>query len=71
MPAEPKGPANWSDYLSMGAVTAAQLAVAVLLGVLLDSLIGTAPVFTLIGVLVGIIAAIAYVVSKFRELLTR
>jgi F0F1-type ATP synthase assembly protein I len=71
VPPEPPGPANWSTYLGMGLVTAAQLAVGLLLGLLVDSFTGTAPVFLLIGLLLGIVAAVAYIVSKFRELLTR
>ena len=71
MPAEPPGPASWSTYLGMGAVTAAQPAVGLLLGLLVDSLAGTAPVFLLIGLLVGIVGAVAYIVSKFRELLAK
>jgi F0F1-type ATP synthase assembly protein I len=71
VPAESPGPASWSTYLGMGVVTAAQLAVGLLLGLLVDQLAGTAPVFLLIGLLVGIVAAVTYIVSKFRELLNR
>jgi F0F1-type ATP synthase assembly protein I len=71
VPPEPPGPASWSTYLGMGAVTAAQLAAGLLLGLLVDSFTGTAPVFLLIGLLLGIVAAVAYIVSKFRELLTK
>jgi F0F1-type ATP synthase assembly protein I len=71
VPAEKQTPASWSDFLGMGAVIAAQLVVGLLLGLLLDALIGTGPVFTIIGLAVGIVGAVAYTVSKFRELLVK
>lgn len=42
-----------------------------LIGLGVDALAGTAPVFLLVGLVVGVVAAIAYTVSKFKELLSR
>ena len=63
--------ASASTFVGMGAVVAAALVAGLLLGLLVDSLAGTAPVFLLIGLFCGIVAAIAYTVSKFRELLVK
>jgi F0F1-type ATP synthase assembly protein I len=53
----------------MGAVTAAELVAGLGLGWLVDSLAGTTPVFLLIGLLLGIAAAISYTVVEFRKYL--
>ncbi len=63
--------ASWSTYLGMGAVTGALIVIGLLLGLGVDSLVGTAPVFLFVGLVVGVVAAIAYTVSKFREMLSR
>jgi F0F1-type ATP synthase assembly protein I len=59
---------NWTTFLGMGAATAAQLVAGLLLGLLVDSLAGTAPVFLLLGLLLGIVAAVYYVIVQFRSL---
>lgn len=66
MPAESPG---LSTLLGMGVVIAAQLAVGVVLGLLVDSLAHTAPIFLLIGVLLGIVGAVSYTVVEFRKYL--
>ncbi|WP_375479628.1 AtpZ/AtpI family protein [uncultured Jatrophihabitans sp.] len=66
MPA-PDKPLGWSDLLGMGLVIAVQLAVGLGLGLLVDSLAGTTPIFLLVGLLLGMAAAVGYTVSKFRQ----
>ena len=66
MPEEPLG---WSTLLGMGAVVAAELVAGLVLGWLVDRLAGTTPVFLLVGVLVGIVAAVSYTVVEFRKYL--
>jgi len=53
----------------MGAVVAAELVAGLALGWLVDRLAGTAPVFLLVGVLLGIAAAVVYTVVEFRKYL--
>jgi len=60
---------GWSTLLGMGAVIAAQLLAGLALGWLVDRLAGTSPVFLLVGVLLGIGAAVAYTVVEFRKYL--
>lgn len=69
MPDESEGSLGWSELLGMGAAVAAQLAVGLGLGWLVDSLADTGPVFLLIGLLLGIAAAITYTVVEFRKYL--
>ena len=66
MPGEPMG---WSTLVGMGAVIAAELVAGLALGWLVDRLAGTSPVFLLVGVLLGIGAAIGYTVVEFRKYL--
>ena len=66
MPEEPLG---WSTLLGMGAVVAAELVAGLALGWLVDRLAGTTPVFLLVGVLLGIVAAVSYTVVEFRKYL--
>lgn len=66
MPDESLG---WTQLLGMGTVIAAQLAAGVGLGFLVDALAGTAPIFTLVGVLLGIAGAVGYTVMEFRKYL--
>ena len=66
MPEEPLG---WSTLLGMGAVVAAELVSGLALGWLVDRLAGTTPVFLLVGVLLGIVAAVSYTVVEFRKYL--
>lgn len=61
---------GWSSLLGMGAATAAILVAATGLGWLVDDLVGTTPIFLMIGLVVGILAASAFVVTKFRTYLS-
>lgn len=69
MPPAPGRSLNWSDLLGMGAVIAAELVAGLGLGWLVDSLANTTPIFLLIGLLLGIAAAISYTVVEFRKYL--
>jgi F0F1-type ATP synthase assembly protein I len=53
----------------MGAATGAVFAVCVVLGWLADHLLSTSPIFLLVGVAVGILAAGFYTVTQFRKYL--
>jgi F0F1-type ATP synthase assembly protein I len=65
----PEEPLGWSTLLGMGAVVAAELVAGLVLGWLVDRLAGTTPVFLLVGVLLGITAAVSYTVIEFRKYL--
>jgi ATP synthase protein I len=65
----PEEPLGWSTLLGMGAVVAAELVAGLALGWLVDRLAGTTPVFLLVGVLLGIGAAVSYTVVEFRKYL--
>jgi F0F1-type ATP synthase assembly protein I len=71
VPDEPARTLGWSALVNMGLVIAAQLVVGFLLGWLVDSLVGTKPVFLLIGLLLGIAGAVSYTVVEFRQYLKR
>jgi F0F1-type ATP synthase assembly protein I len=60
---------GWSELLGMGIVTAAVLVVGLGVGWLIDDLAGTTPIFIMIGLALGIVGAVAYVVMKFRSYL--
>ncbi len=69
MPDEPDPSLDWSTLLGMGAVIAAVLVAGFGLGWLVDSLADTTPIFLLVGLLLGIAAAISYTVVEFRKYL--
>ena len=58
---------GWSALLGMGAATAAVLLVGVAAGWLADRVLATSPIFLLVGLALGIIAACVYTVSQFRR----
>lgn len=60
---------SWSNLLGMGAAVACLLAVGLGLGALADSLADTAPVFLLVGLLLGIVGAVGYTCVVFRKYL--
>jgi F0F1-type ATP synthase assembly protein I len=66
---EPDRSLDWSALMGMGAVIAAELVAGLGLGWLVDSLADTAPVFLLIGLVLGIAAAVTYTVVEFRKYL--
>lgn len=66
MPDERSG-ADLSTLLTLGIVSALCLVVGLGLGWLLDTAVGTSPVFLLVGLLLGIVAACCYTVAEFRK----
>ena len=64
----PQAP-SWQTLLGMGAVNAALLVVGIALGWLVDSMLNTDPIFTLVGVALGIVADIVYTTVQFRQFL--
>jgi F0F1-type ATP synthase assembly protein I len=60
---------GWPTLLGMGAVIAVELLVGLGLGWLVDKLLGTGPVFLLIGLVLGVVGAVCYTVVEFRKYL--
>jgi F0F1-type ATP synthase assembly protein I len=58
-----------SDLLSFGVTTAACLVVGLLLGWLVDAALDTLPVFTLIGLALGIVGSGLYIYGEFKKFL--
>ncbi len=58
-----------TTLLGIGAATAAILVVGLGLGWLVDQLVGTLPVWTLVGLALGIVGASVYIYTKFKTLL--
>jgi F0F1-type ATP synthase assembly protein I len=69
VPDEPDQSLGWSDLLGMGATIAAELAAGLGLGWLIDAFAGTAPIFLIVGVFLGIAAAVVYTIAEFRKYL--
>jgi ATP synthase protein I len=69
VPDDPGPAIGWSTLLGLGTRIAAQLVVGLGLGWLVDSLAGTAPIFLLVGLLLGIVGAVSYTVVVFRKFL--
>lgn len=60
---------GWSQFLSMGAVTAGVVVVGLVLGLVIDHLSGTSPVFLFVGLVIGLIGATAYNIVTIRTYL--
>lgn len=58
---------GWSSLLGMGAATAALLVVGLAAGWLVDRLLATSPIFLLVGLALGIVAAAIYTIAQFRR----
>lgn len=56
-----------SDLLGMGATSAALLVVLGAAGWFLDRLLATSPVFLMVGLALGIVAACCYTIAQFRK----
>jgi F0F1-type ATP synthase assembly protein I len=69
VPDKPERTLGWSELIGMGAVIAAELVAGLALGWLVDSLADTGPVFLLIGLLLGMTAAVIYTIVAFRKYL--
>jgi ATP synthase protein I len=57
------------EFLTLGMTVAVTILVAGALGYLVDRWLGTSPVFTLIGLVLGIVAAVWSAVSRVRKYL--
>ncbi|HEY2297406.1 MAG TPA: AtpZ/AtpI family protein [Jatrophihabitans sp.] len=62
---------GWSDLIGMGVTTAGVITVGVVVGLVVDHLLGTLPIFLFVGLLLGIAGAVSYLVSKFRKYLIK
>jgi F0F1-type ATP synthase assembly protein I len=60
---------GWPELLGMGGIAAGQVALGCVLGLLVDRAAGTAPVFLLVGLVLGIVASVTYVIVQFRKYL--
>lgn len=60
---------GWSDLLGMGAIVAGALAVGLGLGLLVDHLLGTLPIFVFVGLVLALGGSVWYLVLKFRTYL--
>jgi F0F1-type ATP synthase assembly protein I len=58
-----------TTLLSLGAATAAILVAGLGLGWLTDQLVDTVPVFTLVGLVLGMVGAGIYIYTKFMKFL--
>ena len=71
-PPEPSGPRplpGAAAFLGMGTSVAGCVAVGVFLGIWLDGRAGTSPLFLVIGLLLGLAAAVGTVVAQVRRFL--
>jgi F0F1-type ATP synthase assembly protein I len=53
----------------MGGIAAGQVAAGCVLGLLVDRAAGTGPVFLLVGLVLGLVASVWYMVVQFRKYL--
>jgi ATP synthase protein I len=67
----PSESVGFSTLLGLGAVVAGELVAGLALGWLVDKLAGTAPIFLLVGLLLGIVAAVSYTIVQFRQYLKK
>ena len=62
-------PPGWPQLLGMGGIAAGQVAAGCVLGLLVDRAAGTGPVFLLVGLVLGLVASVWYMVVQFRKYL--
>lgn len=67
-PAADQGPSG-TELLGLGALLAAAVVVPLVAGLAVDRVVHTGPVFLLIGLSVGIVAACAVTYTRFRRYL--
>jgi F0F1-type ATP synthase assembly protein I len=60
---------GWMTLLGVGIVTALLFAGGLALGWLLDRLLKTSPILTLVGLTLGLAAGIYYTIAQFRSFL--
>lgn len=68
-PPTPQGSAGLFDLFTMGISIALCIAIGLGGGYALDAWLGTAPIFTFVGLAVGLVGAVATTVVKVRRLL--
>ena len=62
---------GWGDLATAGLTVAATITIGVVVGWLIDRLLGTLPIFLFVGLLLSIAGAVWYLVLKFRAYLTK
>lgn len=62
---------GWGELATAGVTVAITIAAGVLVGWLVDRLLGTLPIFLFLGLLLSVAAAVWYLVLKFRRYLTK
>jgi F0F1-type ATP synthase assembly protein I len=62
---------GWGDLANAGLTVAVAIAIGVVVGWLLDRLLGTLPVFLFLGLLLSVAGAVWYLVLKFRTYLSK
>jgi F0F1-type ATP synthase assembly protein I len=62
---------GWGDLATAGVTVAVAIAIGVVAGWLLDSLLGTLPVFLFLGLLLSVAGAVWFLVLKFRTYLSK
>ena len=67
--AVPQGPASPRELIGVGSAIAGLIAGGMLLGWFVDTRVGTTPVFVLVGLAAGMLAAGFYAYVKFRNFL--
>jgi F0F1-type ATP synthase assembly protein I len=60
-------PPGWASFLGLGAVTALLFVIGLGLGWLIDRMLHTLPIFTLVGLVLGIAAAGMYTYVEIRK----
>lgn len=65
-----RGTPGWSSLLGLGAVTALLLVIGLALGWLADKFLHTLPIFTLVGLVLGIALAGRYTYVEIRKIFT-
>ena len=67
-PAGPRQPTG-SELLGVGGMIAGALVVPLVIGVALDAALGVRPILTLVGLALGIVAAAATTIVRFKQYL--
>ena len=62
---------GWGDLATAGLTVAGSIAIGVVVGWLVDRLLGTLPIFLFVGLLLSVAGAVWYLVLKFRAYLTK
>jgi F0F1-type ATP synthase assembly protein I len=61
---------GWGNLATAGLTVAGTIAVGVVVGWLVDRLLGTLPIFLFVGLLLSVAGAVWYLVLKFRAYLS-